>query len=183
MSTRYTFDTRQSRFTIHAIASGVLSFAAHSPTFTVRELRGEVWLNGQQIDELAVVLAARSLELQDRVAPADRRDIEGRMQTEVLETSRFPEVRFRAEHVPINHRARGEYQAYLDGQLDLHGVSRPVRVPTDVVVYDDALRLRGSHTLRMSEYRIKPVTAVGGMIKLRDELELSFDIVGFPEQP
>ncbi len=183
MSTRYTFDSRQSRFTIHAVATGVLSFAAHSPTFAVRELRGEAGMSGQVIDKLALVLSARSLELQDRVAPADRREIEGRMQEEVLETSRFPEVHFHAEHVPISHRARGEYQARLDGQLDLHGVSRPERVPADVLVYDDALRLRGRHTLRMSEYRIKPVTALGGMIKLRDELEISFDIVGFPEQP
>jgi len=35
--------------------------------------------------------------------------------------------------------------------------------------------------LNMSEYRIKPVTALGGSIKLKDELKVSFHIAGIPE--
>jgi hypothetical protein len=41
--------------------------------------------------------------------------------------------------------------------------------------------LRGEFGLHMSEYRIKPVTALGGSIKLKDELKGSFDIAGIPE--
>jgi hypothetical protein len=35
----------------------------------------------------------------------------------------------------------------------------------------------------MSDHRIRPVTALGGAIKLKDELSLSFDLVGLPEGP
>ena len=33
----------------------------------------------------------------------------------------------------------------------------------------------------MSEFGIKPVTAVAGSIRLKDEVKLSFDIGGLPE--
>jgi hypothetical protein len=182
MTTLYRFYPAQSRFTVHAVATGVLSFAAHSPTFAVREFSGEARMNGRQIDELSLLLSTRSLELQDRVAPADRREIEGRMRNEVLETNRYPEVRFHAEGIGLEPRSRGEYQASIDSRLTLHGICRSYKLLADVVVYDDALRLRGQHALRMSQHQIKPVTHMGGTIKLKDELDLSFDIVGFPEK-
>ena len=33
----------------------------------------------------------------------------------------------------------------------------------------------------MSEFGIRPVTALGGTIKLKDELKLSFDLAALPE--
>jgi hypothetical protein len=33
----------------------------------------------------------------------------------------------------------------------------------------------------MSDFRIKPVTALGGPIKLKDEMKASFDIAALPE--
>jgi hypothetical protein len=38
------------------------------------------------------------------------------------------------------------------------------------------LRATGDFPLRQSDYEIRPVTAAGGTIKLKDELKLSFDI-------
>ena len=51
----------------------------------------------------------------------------------------------------------------------------------ELQVFDDGLRLRGECPLRLSDYRIRPVTALGGTIRLKDELKLSFDLVGLPE--
>jgi hypothetical protein len=33
----------------------------------------------------------------------------------------------------------------------------------------------------MSDYRIKPVTALAGSIRLKDDVKLSFDIGGLPQ--
>lgn len=183
MTTRYKIDPGQSQFTVHAVATGILSFVAHSPTFAVRAFSGELQIDGRQILELALLINAGTLALQDKVSASDRRDIEGRMRSEVLETTAYPEIRFQAARVRAESVARGRYQTFIEGQLSLHGVTRPHQVTGELLVYDDALRLQGRSSLRMSEYRIRPVTALGGMIKLQDELELSFDIVGFPEKP
>jgi hypothetical protein len=48
-------------------------------------------------------------------------------------------------------------------------------------VFSDGLRLQGDATLRMSDYRIAPVTALGGSIKLEDTLKLKFDLIALPE--
>jgi hypothetical protein len=43
------------------------------------------------------------------------------------------------------------------------------------------LRANGEFPLLQSNFNIKPVTAVGGTIKLKDELKCSFDIVAHKE--
>ena len=51
MMTRYRLDPGQSRFTVQAFATGMLSFLAHSPTFAVRAFRGDVEIDGTRILE------------------------------------------------------------------------------------------------------------------------------------
>ena len=53
----------------------------------------------------------------------------------------------------------------------------------EILVLSDGLILRGEFLLKMSEYRIRPVTALGGTIRLKDELAVSFDLACFPEGP
>jgi len=36
----------------------------------------------------------------------------------------------------------------------------------------------GEFTIRQSDYNIKPISAIGGGLKVKDELKFSFDIVG-----
>jgi hypothetical protein len=45
---------------------------------------------------------------------------------------------------------------------------------------DNNLHAKGSFPLRQSEYSIKPVSAGGGTIKVKDELRFTFDIVAHP---
>jgi polyisoprenoid-binding protein YceI len=183
MSARYSLDPGRSRFTVQAFATGVLSYFAHSPTFAVRDFRGEVRFEGEGIDRMSLELTvnADSLELLDRVSPADRREIEDRMLREVLEMAAFPEVTFRSADVTADPLSRGLYRVKIGGQLLLHGETRPLRVVAELRLFVDGLRLQGSCPLRMSDYRIGPVAALGGAIRLKDELAVSFDISGFPE--
>jgi hydrogenase nickel incorporation protein HypA/HybF len=98
MMARYRFDPARSRFTVQAFATGLLSAIAHSPTFAVRSFDGTIRLEGSPVEnlELELTVDADSLELENRVRPADRREIEGRMREEVLETSVYREITYRA---------------------------------------------------------------------------------------
>jgi hypothetical protein len=40
-----------------------------------------------------------------------------------------------------------------------------------------SLRAHGEFTVRLSTYGIKPPSAIGGTLKVKDELKCSFDIV------
>jgi hypothetical protein len=41
----------------------------------------------------------------------------------------------------------------------------------------DTLRAQGDATLRLTDFRIEPVSVAGGMLKVKDEVKLTFDIV------
>ena len=69
------------------------------------------------------------------------------------------------------------YGGHLNGELSLHGVTRSQPVSARVTLKGDTLRAAGDFSVRQSDYDIKPVSAAGGTVKLKDELKLSFDIV------
>lgn len=179
---RYRIDPGRSHFTVQAFAGGLLSAFAHSPTFAVRGFRGEMRLGDTARDfEVDITVDAGSLDLQDRVRDSDRHEIESRMRAEVLEISIDPELSYRGAAVRADTIDQGRYRLVIEGELALHGVTLPHRVEAELIVFGDGLRLGGRDSLRMSDHGIRPVTAVGGTIKLKDELAISFDIAAVPE--
>jgi polyisoprenoid-binding protein YceI len=183
MTSRYQLDPAHSRFTARAFAAGLLSFLGHSPTFAVREFAGVVEFPEDFIAKmrLELTVGAGGLSVADEVKPADRREIEERMRADVLDTRAFPEITFRAEAVATEKLAPGRYRMTLDGPLVLHGYARPHRATAELVMLADGLRLRGETGLRMSDFAIAPVTALGGTIRLQDEVKLAFDLAAVPE--
>jgi polyisoprenoid-binding protein YceI len=180
---RYRFDPAQSRFTVQAFAAGMLSFLGHSPTFAVRDFGGELTIEGATATGVRLTVRAGSLRLQDEVSANDRREIEGTMFREVLDVERYPEITYAAAALTGGAVARGHYRLHVAGQLSLHGTTWPQPVDTELLVFDDGVRLRGQVPLRLSNYGIEPVTALAGTIRLKDELTVTFDLAGLPEGP
>src|SRR5438067_823270 len=134
MMARYRYDPGRSRFTVQAFATGLLSAFAHSPTFAIRDFAGFIGFDTDPLADLAVELTvtADSLELEGRASAADRSEIEGRMRAEVLETSAYREITFRAAAVAVHPVSPGRYRLHLGGELSLHGVTRPHRVDAEL---------------------------------------------------
>jgi hypothetical protein len=65
----------------------------------------------------------------------------------------------------------------LNGQLTLRGVTRGQKVPAMLVATGDMLHAFGEFSLRQTDYHIQPVSAVGGGLKVKDEVKFEFDIV------
>jgi polyisoprenoid-binding protein YceI len=185
MTERYRFNPSQGRFTVQAFAAGLLSAFAHSPTFAVRDYRGELRFEGGQANGLGLDLTARadSLDLLDKVSASDRHEIDERMRRDVLDIAAFPEIRYQAEDVPAELIGPGEFRLRVGGRLTLHGATQPRPVDATLQVFKDAVLLRGSCPLRLSDHRIQPVTALGGTIKLKDELRVVFELYALPEEP
>ena len=183
MTTRYRLEPDQGRFTVHAFATGMLSSLGHSPSFAVRGFAGEVRLDDGSPGRVTLDVAVRadSLVLTDRVSAPDRREIEDRMRREVLECAAFPEIRYEVGDVESSLTGPGRFRLQLRGQLSLHGVTRPHAVDAELRLFVDGLQLSGGFPLRLSDHRIKPVSALGGAIKLKDEVSVSFEHVGLPE--
>jgi polyisoprenoid-binding protein YceI len=175
----YRLDPGKGRFTVQAFAGGLLSVFAHSPTFSVGTYEGGFDFDPATLEGtgFSLVIRADSLTLVDQVSAADRREIEDRMRREVLETAVYPEIRFEAGYFTASPVTGNQHRVALRGLLALHGVTNHHEAETNALVYEDGIRLSGESGLRPSEYRIRPVTAVGGTIKLKDQLRLVFDLV------
>jgi polyisoprenoid-binding protein YceI len=182
MAERYTLAPGQSRFTVQAFATGLLSFMGHNPTFVVRTFAGEVRLAPGTAEELCVRInvCPDSLELADHVRPGDRREIEGRMRQEVLETAAYPEIGFQGSGLYIGKVTEDHLRFRIEGRLSLHGITQPLQADASLIFGGDKISLVGACLLPLPAFRIRPVTALGGAIKLKDQVRVAFDLVGVP---
>ena len=174
---RYVIDPMISRFTVKVIATGLLSSFGHSPTIQIRDFKGEIEFNAHAIDQSSLHLVVRtdSLSVADNISDKDRREIESQMRDQVLETSKYSEIVYSTTQVSPQDGSRPN-DVMLAGRLSLHGVTRPQRIPARLSLTGDLLRAFGEFSLRQSDYSIKPVTAVGGGLKVKDEVKFTFDI-------
>lgn len=175
---RYAIDSKKSNFTVRAFATGMLSAFAHSPTIAIRDFEGEAVVNPEAVEEssLRVVVHADSLTVTDDISAKDRDEINQRMRGEVLDSASYSDIVYECSRISASKTGEGQYWAALNGELSLHGVTRTQPVSARVTMTGDSLRASGELSLRLSDYQIKPVTAAGGAIKLKDELKLSFEI-------
>ena len=175
----YEVDARASRLTVRAFASGFLSAFGHNPNISVRNLRGEARLANQTLEgaSLRVTAAADSLAVENDVSDKDRREMQRAMNEEVLEIGKFPEISYECSRIAGSMTGEGQSTFVLDGELTLHGVTRNQPISGRAFVTGDMLRASGEFALLLGDYQIAPVSAVGGGLKLKDELKIDFDVV------
>ena len=178
-SSAYVLDSGVSRFTARAFATGLLASLGHNPSFAIRQFAGEAKFAADAPEQASVriVVQSGSLELSDQVSDKDRREIEGTMRKDVLETTRFPEIIFEASNPSMSNGGEGVYWANVTGKLMLHGVTQPQQISAQVSVTGNQLRANGEFTVRQSSFGIKPVSVAGGTMKIKDEVKVTFDFV------
>jgi polyisoprenoid-binding protein YceI len=178
----YMVDSGVSRFTVRGVAGGMLSGLGHNPVIGIRDFTGTAGFDPDSPERtsLRVAISTAALEVQNNASEKDRREMKRVMDEEVLETALYPNIVFEAAAVKASGDTRNSFRAELEGNLSLHGITRPFRVPAQISVMGDMLRANGEFSLLLSDFRIKPPTVAGGAIKLKDELKLSFDIVARP---
>jgi polyisoprenoid-binding protein YceI len=175
---RYLTNAKRSKFSARAFATGLLSAFGHSPTIAIPDFVGEALLNPGAIEEssLRFVVQAAALAVTDDVSDADRAEMNRRMHEEVLQSDGYPEIVYECSKISASKTGDGQYWVALNGELSLHGVTRSQPVSARVTLSADTLHAAGEFSVLQSDYEIKPVSAAGGTVKLKDELKLTFDI-------
>jgi polyisoprenoid-binding protein YceI len=176
---RYVIDPKGSKFVVRAFAAGLLSAFGHNPTIAIPDFQGEVEFTSSGLEDasLRIVIQAASLTVTGDISDKDRQEIERRMHDEVLETGGFAEIIYECDRVSsIQKIFEGQYAVTLNGELALRGVTRTQPVSARVTIKGETLRAAGDFSIRQSDYEIRPVSAAGGTVKLKDEVKLTFDI-------
>jgi polyisoprenoid-binding protein YceI len=168
----------RSRLTIKAFAAGLLSSFGHDPTFSARDISGDLSFvpDDPKSAKLNITVRTNSIEVTGDISSKDRKDIEKTMRDEVLQIDRFPEVTFESTSVDGEKVFENQYRVQIKGNLSLRGVTNPQTIEAQVTVNGDQVRAYGDFTLRQTDYGIKLVSVAGGALKLKDEVKFSFDI-------
>jgi polyisoprenoid-binding protein YceI len=156
-------DTEHSSLTIHVGKTGLFSAAGHEHVVTALVAGGSLD-DGDHPQVEFRVEAARLM-----VAPEDHQsEVQQRMQEQVLESSKFSEIRFASSEI----KPTGDGVWDVEGKLTLHGETKPVRLQVRFV---DRTYV-GSVTIKQTDFGIQPVSAGGGTVKVKDELKVDFAI-------
>jgi polyisoprenoid-binding protein YceI len=175
----YVIAAAASQFTVQVFAGGVLSAFGHSPVIAIRDFSGEAEVEPGDLSHsrLRIAIQAGSLAVKNEISDKDRREIERMMHEEILETSSYPEIVYACASVSATQSSEGQYSVTLNGELTMHGVTRPQPVGARVTLDGDSLRAFGNLTLRQTDYDLKLASVAGGALKVKDELKFSFNML------
>ena len=81
-------------------------------------------------------------------------------------------IAFRSSHVDKT----GEGQWKVDGTLSLHGSTKPI----SLAVTKNGEAYTGHTILKQTDFGIKPISIGGGTIKVKNEVEIEFQIFARP---
>jgi polyisoprenoid-binding protein YceI len=180
-TTTFAVDASASSVLAHVGKTGIVSFAGHEHDVVARSLRGEVVADFDDLPRSSVDISvnARSLTVADRDEPAE--DVPKVQQAmtgpKVLNVARFPIIRFRSREVTGKRLSPGLYDLRVTGDLWLHGATKIMTVPIRLEVRGDTLTGTGNMVVKQTEFGIEPVVAAGGLVKVEDEVTVSFRIV------
>jgi len=158
---------QRSLITVHVGKSGMFSGFGHDHTVTAPVSQAAI--DAKNLSAEIVVLTREMKVMDKEVSDSDRAKIQSTMLgPEVLDAGKFPEIRFKSSK--IEQTSPQHYR--INGALTLHGVTKAITFE----VTGDADHYHGTTKLNQSDFGIKPVSVAGGTVKVKDQLELEFDI-------
>jgi polyisoprenoid-binding protein YceI len=175
----YPLGPEAGRLLVKTARTGLGAKAGHDLTIEVTRWHGSAVVNQASPADSAVTLEAEVASFEVRegtggvkpLTDGDRAEIKRTLMDRILQANRHPVIRFASTGVS------GTPESFrLDGDLTISGATHPVTVQGQLA----GNRAQGSATVTQSRWGIKPYSAFFGALKLRDEVEIEFDLTLAP---
>jgi len=148
---------------------------AHDLVLTASQWSGTLNVDADNpaASSAALSIDARSIEIVEAsggmkgLSDKDRKDIGKNIDEKVLQTGKYPELKFESTSV-----SGSEPNFNVAGNMTITGTTRPVNVALNVNGTD----VKGTTTISQKDFGIKPFSAMLGAIKLRDDVEFELHI-------
>ncbi len=177
----YTIVPAESSFWVFVGKAGLFSALAHDHEIGVKSFSGHVVMPeaGASGGSLEMEVDAQSLVVLDRKpSEEDKKKIFNSMHNEVLESAKHPKITFKSVSVSdMKQSGNDTYSFVVHGDLTLHGVTKRIAVPVAATITAQQLHATGKYALKQTDYGIKPYSAAGGTIKVKNEVVVNFNIV------
>jgi polyisoprenoid-binding protein YceI len=177
----YTIVPSESNFWVFVGKTGLFSALAHDHEIGVKSFSGRVVIPEANAlgGSLEMEVDAPSLVVLDKKpSEEDKKKIFEAMHNEVLESSKYQKISFKSVSVSdLKQSGNDAYSFVVNGDLSLHGVTKRIAIPVAATITPQQLRATGKYTLKQSDFGIKPYSAAGGTIKVKNEIVINFNIV------
>ena len=162
-------DVAHSSLTVHVYKSGLFAFAADNHIINAPLASGVVD-EGSKTVELKV--NAADLKVLDPSMPADRRaQVQAKMVSpDVLDVVKYPTITFKSKALAFGAGGKAD----VVGDLTLHGQTQRVTVHVTRVSVG---HYKGSATVHQSDFGIKPIRIAGGTVKVKNDVDIDFEVV------
>jgi polyisoprenoid-binding protein YceI len=180
-SRTYVLDSSQSKFVARAFAGGLLWFKGKDHLVAVREFTGQAQITPGSITPASLEITAKTesmVETRDVFTEQEKQIINKELREIVLEPEKYPEMVFKSTSVTGKSTSADRYELKIDGDLTLHGVTRRITIPAEVTLSGNDMRARGEFSIDRGDFGVKATSAFHGMVRVRNKIEFTFDIVG-----
>ena len=174
----FTVDAERSRATIEVGKTGAFSFAGHTHEVEAPLTSGVVHLDPDTParSDVRLEFNAAAMHLTGKEPAGDAPKVtEAMLGPQVLDVKKFPSITFESTAVT----ATGTLPSLtlsVAGNLTIRSTPKPVTVPVAVKVDGATLTATGRFTIKQTDFGIKPISAGGGAVKVKDELTITFTI-------
>jgi polyisoprenoid-binding protein YceI len=178
---RFRLDSSQSKFIAHALRGGLLWFKGHEHLVAAREFSGEAQMSPDKITSASLQLTVKTdsmVETSDAFTEQQKQIINKELREIVMEPAKYPEIVFKSTVVTAKSQSNGQYNLKIVGELTLHGVTRQIVIPAKVTLTGNNLRAIGEFSIDRSDFKVKATSAFHGMVRVRNKVKFTFDIVG-----
>jgi hypothetical protein len=171
----YRIDPRSSLLVIEVRRGGSLARVGHDHVVASRDVRGYVLpiaaradlyvpLSTLSVDEPALRAAAH---FDTTPSAGDIAGTRRNMLVRVLDAEHYPFARVKVLGADADH---------VEAEIELHGVTRIVRVPVQLATGRDRIGVSGALMLRQTDFGIVPLSIFGGAVQVQDALALHFTL-------
>jgi len=101
--------------------------------------------------------------------------LNGNAKNAILESKKFPEIRFSSEKVTLSALKQGLMETEVTGMLTLHGVEREIVLPIQLNLEGTNLTITSAFSILTTDYDMKILEGFG--FKLDDQINLSLDLL------
>jgi len=178
---RYRLDSSQSKFIAHALRGGLLWFKGHDHLVAVREFTGEAQMTPDTLTPASLEIRAKTASMEETSSvftEPQKKIINKELKEIVLLPDQYPEIVFRSTNINGKTIGNGQHDLRITGDLTLHGVTRQITIPTKVTVTGNDLRAQGEFSVNRDDFKVKATSAAHGLVRVRNKIKFTFDIVG-----
>lgn len=175
----FTVDATASEINIILTQEGLMRRRYPTHRVLAKSFTGKIELPKDEAKMAVVVEADAKLltNMDTAMSDFERKEFHTNLRGPILETDKFPTIKFTSVSLDNLQKSGDKRSFTINGDLTLHGVTRRVAFPVNATLSEKELRATGEAKLKQTDFGIKLFEKGMGLIKVGDELKISFSII------